>query len=227
MAVVENKPVIALRDGQRLDQPTFHARYLHTPEHFRAELIGGTVFVASPVLHEHMLRANLINYWLASYAVDTPPVIALDDGTVILGKDSEPEPDAMLLLRTEFGGRTRVVDGYVTGAPELVVEVANSSETVDLNQKKDDYERAGVNEYLVVLLRSREVRWFVLDGGAYRLLEPGTDGMLRSERFPGLWLDPEALLREDRQQLRAVGRAGIESAEHQAWLASFAQAGAG
>jgi hypothetical protein len=37
-----------LCNGDHLDQPTFHARYEAMPEHVRAELIGGIVYMASP-----------------------------------------------------------------------------------------------------------------------------------------------------------------------------------
>jgi hypothetical protein len=36
-----------LENGERLDQPTFHARYEAMPEGTRAELIGGIVYMHS------------------------------------------------------------------------------------------------------------------------------------------------------------------------------------
>ena len=35
-------------------------------------------------------------------------------------------------------------DGYATGPPELIVEVASSSASIDLHAKRRDYEQAGV-----------------------------------------------------------------------------------
>jgi hypothetical protein len=46
MATTKRPPgraVPPLENGDRLDQPTFHARYERMPEDFRAELIGGIV----------------------------------------------------------------------------------------------------------------------------------------------------------------------------------------
>jgi hypothetical protein len=37
-----------LANGDHLDQRTFHARYEAMPEDFRAELIGGIVYMTSP-----------------------------------------------------------------------------------------------------------------------------------------------------------------------------------
>ena len=42
-----------LEAGDHLDQATFHARYEAMPPDFRAELIGGVVFVPSPLRSEH------------------------------------------------------------------------------------------------------------------------------------------------------------------------------
>ena len=51
-----------------------------------------------------------------------------------------------------LGGQTRIEHGYIVGAPELMIEIARSSRSYDLNEKKTDYERAGVLEYVVIEL---------------------------------------------------------------------------
>ena len=102
-------------------------------------------------------------------------------------------------------------------APPTVVQssIAGLNQFVtDLTEKLTVYEQAGVQEYLVALVEPGEVRWHRLDGGSYRLLEPGADGVLRSEVFPGLWLDPAALFAEDEGRFQAVLREGIDSDEH-------------
>ena len=43
-------PLVA---GEHLDQPTFHARYEAMPEGTWAELVGGVVYLPSPVRNEH------------------------------------------------------------------------------------------------------------------------------------------------------------------------------
>lgn len=211
-----------LENGDRLDQPTYHALYLNMPEGFRAQLIGGLVFVASPVGLSHMRLCRLADRWLAQYEEATPGTEALANGTVVLGPENEPEPDCILRFLPEYGGQTSESGGYLSGPPELVVEVAVSTAGLDLHLKKLDYERAGVREYVVVLLREREVRWFRLVEGAYVALTPGTDRVLRSEVFPGLWLQPEALLSGNRKLLREVLQQGLASEEHARWLAERA-----
>ena len=50
-------------------------------------------------------------------------------------------------------------DDYLTGPPEMVVEIARSSRLFDLGAKRTDYERAGVREYIVVTLNPDDVHW--------------------------------------------------------------------
>jgi Uma2 family endonuclease len=153
------------------------------------------------------------------YEEATPGTEAFDNASAILGDDSEPQPDACLLINVPGLGQTGDQDGYIAGAPELIVEVASSSAAIDLHRKRDDYQRAGVREYLVVVLRQARVVWWVLRQGAFAELAPGPDGVYRSEVFPGLWLDPAALLRGDGPRLREVLRQGLATPEHAAFVA--------
>lgn len=217
----EQRPT-SLENGDHLDQPTFHARYLKTPQDFRAELIGGVVYVSSPMKKRHGRMHSHVMRWLLGYEEATLGTEVLDNTTDILGEDSEPQPDACLLLLPEKGGQTRETpDGYLEGAADFIAEVSSSTEAIDLHAKKTDYERAGVKEYLVVALKQMRVFWFVSRRGKFRVLAPSTDGILRSRAFPGLWLDPAALLRQDRRRLLQVLRQGLNSPEHAAWVAKL------
>src|SRR5205814_2060530 len=79
------------------------------------------------------------------------------------------------------------------------------------------YRRNGVGEYLVWRVLDRAIDWFVLRGGQLVPLAPD-GGLLRSEVFPGLWLDPEALVRGDIAAVLAVVRRGLGSPEHAAFV---------
>ncbi|HWE93566.1 MAG TPA: Uma2 family endonuclease [Tepidisphaeraceae bacterium] len=212
----------ALENGDRLDQPTFHARYHEMPERFRAELIGGTVYVPSPLKADHGDIHGLLMTWLNLYRGKTSRTRVLDNATDILGNDSEPQPDACLVLE---GGQTRLNrDGYLVGPPEFIAEVASSSQSYDLFQKREDYERYGVGEYLVVVVRESRVVWFVRPAGnqaasSYTELSPGPDGVFRSVSLPGLWLDPGALFNGDVERLVSVLNAGLATPEHVAFAA--------
>jgi Uma2 family endonuclease len=112
----------------------------------------------------------------------------------------------------------------VSGVPELVVEVSHSSRYTDLGPKLEDYERAGVLEYVVRALEPDEVIWHVLQQGRLVGVSPDADGLYRSRVFPGLWLDLKALLTDDTRRLRAVVDLGVATPEHAAFIARLAAA---
>ncbi|MEM6428172.1 MAG: Uma2 family endonuclease [Deinococcota bacterium] len=181
-----------LENGDHLSRDEFERRYQHSPN-IRAELIEGVVYVDSPVrARRHGLpRAHIIT-WLNVYASKHPETMALDNATVRLDLDNEPQPDA--LLRFVDGQSTVSEDDYVTGAPELVVEIAASSAAYDLFEKKTAYRRNGVQEYIVWRVDDAQVDWFYLHQGQYKTLNPNERGLLCSVIFAGLCLDIEALL---------------------------------
>jgi Uma2 family endonuclease len=214
-----------LVDGERLDRRTFHERYEAMPPETRAELIGGVVVMMSPLRGDHGDHSFILAGWLFNYQRDKPGLMGSDNATTLLDDEAEPQPDLQLRIRPEYGGQTRIEDGYIAGAPELVVEVARSSKKTDLGPKFVDYQRAGVIEYLVVTLDPDEVHWFVRRGDWLVPHPPGTDGTYRSEVFPGLWLDPKALFAEDLQTLLAVLDRGKATPEHAAFAARLAARG--
>jgi Uma2 family endonuclease len=217
-------PPRLLVEGDRLDQPEFHRRYEAMPPGTRAELIDGVVFMPSPVGPEHGRAHVPALVWLSYYEENTPGVEALDNTSVALGPRSEPQPDAQLRILPECGGRTQTDRRFVRGVPELLVEVSHTTRYTDLGPKLDDYERAGVREYVVRALAPDEVHWHVLEGGRLRALAPDADGLYRSRVFPGLWLDPGALLAHDTRGLRAALDRGLATPEHAAFVAQLAAA---
>jgi Uma2 family endonuclease len=211
-----------LVNGDHLDQKTFHERYEARPE-VRAELIGGVVYMSSP----QKVRHGYIHRWLAAltneYVEATPGTEACVNSTAILGPDAEPQPDSYLVILPAYGGQTAVdTDGYLTGAPEWVGEISDSTESIDLNRKKLDYEKAGVCEYMVAAVRTSQLFWFIRRRGKFKPLQPGADGIIRSEVFPGFWLHVEAFLNRDGQRLLATLRQGLGSTVHAAFVTKLA-----
>lgn len=223
-APAKRRPLPPLENGDRLDQKTFHARYEAMPSHVRAELIGGIVYMPSPMKSPHGRYGTPLIRWLAEYEEETPGTEVLVGATNILGPKSEPEPDASMIILPEHGGRTwEDEELYVHGPAEFIGEIAYATESIDLHAKKADYEKAGVGEYLVVALRLKKIFWFIRRRGKLKEMKPDADGIYRSKVFPGLWLDGEALLRRDRKRLLAVLRQGLAAPEHAAFAADLAR----
>jgi Uma2 family endonuclease len=215
-----------LVEGQRLDQPTFHALYQAMPAATRAELIDGVVYMPSPVGLEHGEAQVPMIMWLGYYAANTPGVSAMDNATAVLGWKSEPQPDGLLRILPSCGGRTWDEAGFVHGAPELVVEVAKATRFVDLGPKLRDYERAGVMEYVVRAINPDEIYWFGQENGTLVQRPMAGEGLYHSSVFPGLWLDPIALLKGDWPRLHAVIDLGCATSEHADFVARLAARGA-
>jgi hypothetical protein len=215
------KPAVLI-EGQRLDQPTFHELYERMPEGTRAELIDGVVHMPSPVGHEHGRAFVPSIVWLSYYQENTPGVDVLGDASTALDFKREPQPDAQLRILPECGGRTQTDRKFVRGVPELIVEISHSSRYTDLGPKFDDYERVGVLEYIVRALEPDEVLWFALRQGRLVELTADSDGLLRSTVFPGLWLDPQALIEGNTRRLRGVLDQGLGSPEHAEFVAHLA-----
>ncbi|HTU19128.1 MAG TPA: Uma2 family endonuclease [Gemmataceae bacterium] len=222
-----NGRIQPLENGDRLTRPEFERRYAAMPHVKKAELIEGVVYMPSPVSNEHAQPHFDVIGWLAYYRAATPGISGGDNGTLRLDLDNEPQPDAFLRILAEHGGQARVDDdGYVSGAPELVVEVARSSVNIDLHAKLHAYRRNGVREYLVWRVLDQAIDWFVLREGRYEPLAPAADGLYRSEVLPGLRLDAAALLRGDLLTVLQTVQRGLDSSEHAAFVRRLQQTAA-
>ena len=195
-------------------------RYEAMPEVKKAELINGVVYMASPVrTAQHAAPDSLIQGWLFTYAVANPGVQHAINATLRLGPDDTAQPDGLLRRLPECGGRTRLdEDGYLRGGPELIVEVAASSASLDTRQKRATYRRAGVGEYLVWRTEDAAVDWWTLEEDEYRPLPAAADGVIRSRAFPGLALDTVALLTGDGPRLLAALHEALGGPAHAAFV---------
>jgi Uma2 family endonuclease len=212
-----------LENGDHMTQPEFHRIYSQMPDPFKAELIGGIVYVASPLKVRHGTNHSDLNglFWL--YAGHTPGVQCSDSTTVVLGSKDEPQPDLLMRILPEYGGQSgTTADDYVAGAPELIAEISQSSRAMDLHTKRERYARHGVLEYLVLDLRDNRLHWFDLRAG--QELTPDADGVYRICTFPGLWVHGEALLARDFQRLTATLNAGLATEDHEAFVRRLAAA---
>lgn len=214
-----------LESGDRLTRLEFERRYQAMPQIKKAELIEGTVYMASPLRAKaHGKPHARIMGWLIAYEAATPGIEVLDNPTVRLDADNEPQPDA--LLRLEHGGQSVISDDdYVEGAPELIIEIAASSASLDLGPKLNVYRRNQVQEYLVWRVYDREFDWFQLHDGQYIQRTADQEGILCSQLFPGLWLDQTALLNGNLAQVLRVIQQGISTSEHQTFVERLSRGG--
>jgi Uma2 family endonuclease len=220
--------VLPLEPGDRLTREEFERRWKAMPHIKRAELIEGVVYMAAAVRADrHGHPHSRLMVWLGTYAIHTPGIQDADNSSLLLDLDNEPQPDALLRIPKELGGQSEVTsEGYVSGAPELVAEIAASSASIDLHGKFHVYRRHGVQEYIVWRVLEEAMDWFVLEEGRYRALEADAGGVFKSRVFPGLWLDAPAMVRGDGLAVLKVLQEGMNSEEHAQFAARLKSGGA-
>jgi hypothetical protein len=218
----------SLEPGDHLTREEFERRYEAMGQVKKAELIEGVVYMPSPVRFEQHGSPNaVLIWWLTHYWAYTPGVRVGNNTTVRLDLDNEPQPDGLMIREPSHGGRVVIGPrGYIESAPELVGEVAASSASFDLHTKLRVYCRNQVREYIVWRVEEATLDWFILRQEDYVRLPLSPAGIYQSEVFPGLWLDPAALVRADLPTVLSILQQGIASPEHAAFVAKLQQAAA-
>ena len=218
--VVDKKtvPPPPLQHGEQLTRDEFERRYEAMPHLKKVELIGGIVYMGSPVRADiHGKPHGYIMTWIGVYCAATPGIDFLDNATVRLNLDNEAQPDA--LLRIDEGGTSLLNDkGYIEGAPELIVEIAGTSADYDLHEKLEAYLRNGVAEYIVWQTQEGRLDWFRLVNEEYVPMVPDAEGLIESQTFPGLRLAVNTLMEGDLATVLSELQKGLETDEHAAFI---------
>jgi len=214
-----------MENGDRLTRPEFERRYTAMSHLKKAELVEGMVYMASPLRFEsHAKPHALIMTWLGTYYAATPGVQFGDNATVRIDEENEFQPDAVLFL--PHVGKARVTpDDYVEGTPELIVEIAASTVSYDFHIKRRIYQRHGVPEYLLWRVEDKQFDWFMWQAGEYVRWPPDSEGLIRSQGFPGLVLAVSALLAGDYAKVLTELHRGLQTAEHAALVERLARVG--
>src|SRR5437870_981293 len=141
-----------LQPGDHLTRAEFLRIWEQHPEIKFAELIGGIVYMPSPLSLRHGVTDHLAGTWLGVYQANTPGTEAGSNATTMLEDDETPQPDDFLRILPEYGGQSANQGDYVSGGPELLAEICVSSASYDLHQKLEVYERSDVLEYLAIVM---------------------------------------------------------------------------
>lgn len=180
----------------------------------QAQLIDGIVYLSNHRSQEHYRehQAQIVG-WLGAYYGATPVVRPSITDLIRLDGDNVVEPDATLSI-------PRV--GWRRG-PELVIEVTASSVSIECHRKARVYQRNAIPEYIVCRVEDEAIDWLRLEAGRYEPIDQEGE-VLKSVVFPGLWLDPAALLRLDTARILEVLHQGLATPKHAALAARQAEA---
>jgi Uma2 family endonuclease len=152
---------------------------------------GGIAYVSNSARHVDIVvfLAELLGRYLRVFTLGK---VFVD--TMLLRLPTRPSgrmPDVFVVGRDDLD---RIQPQWVEGPVLLAIEIlSEGSADQDLVEKRAEYERAGIAEYVVIDARSgrHEFVYLRLDtDGRYQPLAPDADGRYRSAAFPEFWLDP-------------------------------------
>ncbi len=106
----------------------------------------------------------------------------------------------------------------MSGAPELIAEVAASTVSIEMHDKLNVYRRNQVQEYIIWRFQDGDLDWFRLTEGKYISLLPDESRIIKSKTFPGLWLDKQALLEGNLAKVIEVVQQGLITVEHENFI---------
>jgi hypothetical protein len=97
-----------LENGDRLTRPEFERRYNQMPN-IQAELIEGVVYMPAALrFKSHAQPHGNLMIWLGFYKVMTSGVELGDNPTIRLDLDNEHQPDAVLFINENCGGKVKI-----------------------------------------------------------------------------------------------------------------------
>jgi Uma2 family endonuclease len=171
-----------------------------TPEEFfeivgeddKAELIDGEVIVASPagVQHGYIQRflLTILNLFVRGHQLGE---VFGEQIAMRLGQNVFI-PDISFLTNAH---QDRLEPGYIQGPVDLALELVSPDDPDrDRVRKRTTYAQAGVREYWLIDLQSRQITPYRLEPqGQYTPIAPDERGYYHSEVVPGFFLHPDWL----------------------------------
>jgi Uma2 family endonuclease len=145
--------------------------YKSLPEGTLAELIDNVIYMSPSPISKHQVILNKINVQFYNHlAKNNAGIVYVSPLDVYLDEKSNAvQPDLSVVLNE---GNARVDEnGYINGAPDLIVEILSPGNAQhDLVSKKELYERFGVKEYWIVDPETRKAQGFQFQKGKYILI---------------------------------------------------------
>lgn len=154
----------------------------------RYELVDGVVTVSPSPFPSHQRVVHELCFQIETWARKSGAIV-FPDTDIVFGRTLVYRPD----IAVYAAGRIEDVPRSLREPPDLAIEVVSAgSKALDMITKREDYERFGVGEYIVIDPDSGRVHHWNRQPTAYGET-PVTGDRLESSVFPGLVLDLEAV----------------------------------
>lgn len=163
-------------------------------EGYRYERHEGKLVAMPPPGHDHHLTTGSIRDYLGAYRLAHPEVVeyVVQDSWTSVDENTDRIPDIAVYLKSTEA-RPRLPDRV----PELVYEIVSpgwENRRRDYGEKRQEYERLGVREYVIVDRHDQRVTVLQLVEGKYQeqLLKPADT--YRSPLLPGLEIPLQSII---------------------------------
>lgn len=155
-------------------------------EGYRYERHAGRLIAMPPPGHDHHLTTGSVRDYLGAYRLAHPEIVefVIQDSWTTIDDDTDRIPDIAVYLRS-----TKPSLQLPERVPEVVYEIVSpgwENRRRDYGEKRSEYERLGVREYVIVDRHDQRVTVLQLVEGKYQeqLLKPAD--IYRSPLLPGL-----------------------------------------
>jgi Uma2 family endonuclease len=151
------------------------AREGHLDPSERTELVDGQIISMLPIGFSHSnVQAKLLTQL---YRQQDLQRFRIWPGGIRISNTGERYPD-ISVVRPGLTNQPSASDFF------LLIEIADSSLTYDLTEKKKEYEKAGVPEYWIVDVTGKTILVFQMEHGRYTSLGAKSSGSLQLRDFP-------------------------------------------
>ena len=158
------------------------------------ERANGRLVLMPPAGYDHRVTSEPIRDHLVVYKVTHRDLVehVFEESWTAIDEDTDRIPDIAVYLRTRFEGQP-----IPDRVPELIFEIVSPGRTNrrrDYDEKRDEYERLGVLEYVIVDRFDHEVTVLRLVDGKYQeqLLKPAD--IYCSPLLPGLEIALQSII---------------------------------
>jgi hypothetical protein len=117
-----------------------------------------------------------------------------------------------LVAMVNYGSKKQcaVVDEVFHGPPNFVLDVFDSEDDADFARRRERFARHGVHEYLVAIQDEPvTILWHRLENGVFQFVQPDSDGVIRSQALPNLWIPLQAAQDRDWWQILGCIERGV------------------
>lgn len=140
------------------------------PEGTLCEVIDNVLFMSPAPRIPHQNLVSILNRRIGNWVEENNMGLTLVSPVDVYFEHllSAVQPDVLFVSNENMSIIHH--DGYIYGAPDLIIEVLSTDKKRDTIVKKELYEKAGVKEYFIIDPADKNITSFLLEDNTYKLL---------------------------------------------------------